>query len=36
VSFDIETDAIAAIYIMRNPDKLARAGKTLGLPLLGF
>ena len=36
VSFDIEADAIAAIYIMRNPDKLSRAGETLGLPLLGL
>ncbi|MFZ3035590.1 MAG: sigma-70 family RNA polymerase sigma factor [Parvibaculum sp.] len=36
VSMDIEDGAIAAIYIMRNPDKLARASETLGLPLLGF
>ena len=36
VSFDIEDGLVTAIYIMRNPDKLARTGETLGLPLLGI
>jgi RNA polymerase sigma-70 factor (ECF subfamily) len=32
---DIVDGAIATIYIMRNPDKLARAAAALGLGLLG-
>lgn len=36
VCFDVEDERVTAIYIMRNPDKLARAGETLGLPLLGI
>ncbi|MGV8998041.1 MAG: RNA polymerase sigma factor SigJ [Parvibaculaceae bacterium] len=33
VSFDIEDGAIAAIYLMRNPDKLARTAALLGVPI---
>lgn len=36
VSMDIEEGRVAAIYIMRNPDKLARASQALGIPLLGI
>lgn len=35
VSFDIRDGLIANIYIMRNPDKIARAAQALGRPLLG-
>ncbi|KAB7738708.1 hypothetical protein F2P47_15715 [Parvibaculum sedimenti] len=35
VSFDIRDGLIAEIYIMRNPDKIARAAQALGRPLLG-
>ena len=34
VGIDIEEGVISTIYIIRNPDKLARTGETLGLPLL--
>lgn len=35
VSLVIDNGAIATIYIMRNPDKLARAAAALGVPLMG-
>tara|TARA_R110000824_G_scaffold118960_1_gene271387 strand:+ start:36757 stop:37680 length:924 start_codon:yes stop_codon:yes gene_type:complete len=35
VSMNIDNGEIAAIYIMRNPDKLTRAAETLGVPLMG-
>jgi RNA polymerase sigma-70 factor, ECF subfamily len=35
VSFDIRDGLIANVYIMRNPDKIARAAQALGRPLLG-
>ncbi|MGB3808551.1 MAG: RNA polymerase sigma factor SigJ [Parvibaculum sp.] len=34
LSIDVEDGRIATIYIMRNPDKLARAAETLGVELL--
>lgn len=33
---DIDDGRIAAIYLTRNPDKLARAAEALGKPLLGL
>ncbi|MCE9651366.1 MAG: sigma-70 family RNA polymerase sigma factor [Parvibaculum sp.] len=33
MSVDIKDGQIATVYMMRNPDKLARASATLGIPL---
>ncbi|HEY4343794.1 MAG TPA: RNA polymerase sigma factor SigJ [Parvibaculum sp.] len=33
MSVDVEDGQIATVYMIRNPDKLARASKVLGIPL---